>query len=78
MTLPLLPAVHGKEPGSGNTVVPEQGSPSGFGGEELKAGLPGMQLNGMPGPKKQETTISTRSVPHLLCSLLHWFSKLKC
>ena len=53
MTLPLLPAVHGKEPGSGNTVVPEQGSPSGFGGEELNAGLPGMQLNGMPGPENK-------------------------
>ena len=53
VTLPLLPAVHGNEPGSGNTVVPEQGSPSGFGGEELNAGLPGMQLKGMPGPKNK-------------------------
>ena len=48
--LPLLPAVQGKDPGRGNTVVPEHGIPKGLGGDELKGGLPGRQFNGMPCP----------------------------
>ena len=47
----LLPAVQGKDPGSGNTVVPEHGSPRGLGGDEVNVGLPGIQFNGIPGPK---------------------------
>ena len=50
--IPLLPAVHGKEPGRGKTVVPEHGNPSGFGGDELKPGFPGIQFRGIPGPMK--------------------------
>ena len=51
MCLPLFPADQGKDPGRGNTVVPEHGSPRGLGGEEVKVGLPGIQFNGIPGPK---------------------------
>ena len=29
--LPLAPAAHGKDPGSGNTVVPDPGNVKGFG-----------------------------------------------
>ena len=29
--LPLAPAAHGKDPGSGNTVVPDPGNVNGFG-----------------------------------------------
>ena len=50
--IPLFPAVHGNEPGRGKTVVPEHGNPSGFGGDELKPGLPGIQFKGIPGPIK--------------------------
>ena len=51
--IPLLPAVHGNEPGRGKTVVPEHGNPSGFGGDELKPGFPGIQFRGIPGPMKE-------------------------
>ena len=51
LCLPLLPAAHGKEPGRGNTVVPEHGRANGLGGDALKVGFPGMQLNGIPGPR---------------------------
>ena len=34
--------------------MPEHGSPRGLGGDEVKVGLPGIQFNGIPGPKMKK------------------------
>ena len=56
-SLPLAPAAHGKDPGSGNTVVPDPGNVKGFGDPFT----PVNDVTGFPKKKLQKVTEVTNA-----------------